>query len=138
MPIPAGPPPALDVTSPLGQVRLLINDVDDTDQAGGLVFSDAEITAFLTMEAGVVKRAAALAIETNADNEVLASKVLSTQDVSTHGEAVSAALLQRAAKLRDQADLDEERGDDFFAGVQDMVPLPVYPELTDRPIDFCW
>ena len=90
------------------------------------------------MEGDVVKRAAALAIETNADNELLASKVLTSQDVSTHGESISASLLQRAARLRAQADVEVENGDDFYVGLVDVVPRPIYPEFTEQPIDLCW
>ena len=57
-------------TDDVGKVRLLINDV-----AAPWVFSDEEISAFLALEGGSVKRAAAQAIDTNADNEALASKV---------------------------------------------------------------
>ena len=107
-------------TTDVGQVRLLINDV-----AAPWVFSDEEIQAFLDLEAGSVKLAAAQAIDTNADNEVLASKVLRSQDLSTDGAKVADALRKRAAALREQVLLEEER--DGFFDVIDVVADPVWP-----------
>jgi hypothetical protein len=91
-----------------GAVRLLLNDV-----GAPWVFSDAEIDAFLTLEGGSIKRAAAQAIDTNADNEALASKVLRTQDVQTDGAKLAAALHARADSLRAQA-TDDEEADGYF------------------------
>lgn len=117
---------AIDYTTAAGRVRLLLNDVDETT----LVFSDAEITAFLALEGDNVKRAAAQAIDTNADNEVLASKVLRSQDFSTDGAKVADALRKRATALREQA--DREEGDD--AGAVEFVDMNdcSRPELTGR------
>lgn len=100
---------AIDFTTDVGKVRLLLNDVDETR----LVFSDDEIQAFLDIEGSSVKLAAATAIDVNASNEALASKVLRTQDLSTDGAKVAAALREHAARLRAQAD-DE---DGFYFGV---------------------
>lgn len=87
-----------DVTTPLGQVRLLI--VDTTDDP---VFSDPEIAAFLIIEGDSVKAAAALAYETIAADEVLTSKVIRSQDLATDGAAVAAELRARAQQLRAEA-----------------------------------
>lgn len=102
-----------DPSTPVGMVRLLLNDVDPDNE----IFTDAEIDAFLTIEGGAVKLAAAQAIDTNADNEALASKVLRTQDLATDGPKVADALRTHAQALRDQhnAGLDE---DGFF----DVIP----------------
>lgn len=100
---------AIDFTTDVGKVRLLLNDVDQAH----LVFTDVEIQAFLALETGSVKRAAAQAIDTNADNEALASKVLKTRDLSTDGPKVAEALHKRAAELRRQADVEDE-GDGWF------------------------
>lgn len=94
----------IDYTTDAGRVRLLIPDTDETT---GLVFTDEQITAFLSLEAGIVKRAAAAALETAASNEALVSKVIRTQDLQTDGAKVSAALLARAAELRRQVDEDD-------------------------------
>lgn len=94
---------AIDYTTDLGKVRLLIPDTDESNQ----LFSDAQITAFLTMEGGIVKKAAAAALETIASNEAMVSKVIRTQDLSTDGAKVAAELRARAAELRRQVDEDD-------------------------------
>lgn len=88
-----------------GKVRLLCNDWVAANQ----IFSDDEITAFMAMEDSVVKRSAALALETIASSEVLVQKVIRLLDLSTNGPAESTELLKRAALLRAQA-ADEELG----------------------------
>jgi hypothetical protein len=106
--------PTYDPTTPIGQIRLLINDVSATP-----LFTDAEITTYLTLGsgtgAGQVMRGAALALDTIASNEAMVSKVIKTQDLSTNGAQVSAELRARASALRTQADV----ADDFaFGGMQ--------------------
>lgn len=121
----------IDYTTNKGKVRLLVNDVDE---ASGLVFTDAEIDAFLSLEGANVKRAAAQAIDTIADNEALASKVIRAQDKSTDGAKVADALRKRAAALRAQADRAEAEADD--GGFFDIVALNTeasVPELTEWP-----
>lgn len=119
---------AIDYTTDAGMVRLLLNDVYED----ALVFTDDEIAAFLAMEGGSVKRAAAQAIDTNADNEALASKVLRTQDLQTDGAKVADSLRKRAAELRRQADVADEDGDGFYFGIVDL-DQSCGPELTGRP-----
>lgn len=114
------------VDTPLGQVRLLLNDVD----ADTAVFDDAEIDAFLALEGQSVKRAAAQAIDTNATNEALASKVLRTQDLATDGAKLADSLRKHAAELRRQAD-DQDDEDGFFFGTVDIAGGSASrPELT--------
>jgi len=108
----------IDYTTDAGRVRLLINDVDETNK----VFTDAEITAFLALEGGVVKLAAAQALDTIADNEALASKVIKTQDLSTDGAKVAESLRKRAATLRQQA-VDDDELEGFFE-IIDFDPDP--------------
>lgn len=111
-------------------VRLLLNDVDDDTH----VFEDSELDAFLALEGGNVKRAAAQAIDTNADDQALASKVLRTQDLTTDGAKLADSLRKRAAELRRQADDDDEDGDaGFFFGVTDIVGPASGPELAEWP-----
>lgn len=128
---------AVDFTIPVGQVRLLINDVNETTP----VFSDNEITAFLTLEGDVVKRAAAQAIDTIADNEALVSKVIKSQDLSTDGPKVADALRKRAAALRAQADKDDaDDADGTTGGFFEFVPLngqACPPELTATEWPWC-
>lgn len=89
-----------DVSTPEGQVRLLVpdNDVDNH------LLEDADITALLTLEASDVRRAAATALELIASSEALVSKKIKTQDLSTDGPAVARELRERAKQLRAQAE----------------------------------
>lgn len=93
-----------DPTTDRGRVRLLLTDIDEPTA----VFTDAEIDAFLDLENGSVKRAAAQAIDTNASNEVLASKVLKDHQLATDGAKAADALRKHAANLREQALGDED------------------------------
>lgn len=115
---------AYDVTTPLGQVRLLINDTTSDP-----VFEDTDIAAFLAMEGDHVKRAAAQALDTIADDEALTSKAIRTQDLTTDGPKVAESLRKRAAALRAQADRAD---DDTDEGYFEIVPMNgrTTPELT--------
>ncbi len=88
-----------DPTTDLGKVRLLIPD----RSAASAFFNDEEIETFLVIEDGV-QRATALALETMASDQAMVLKVIRVQDLSTDGRAVSQALLERAGKLRSQAE----------------------------------
>ena len=115
-----------DVVTPIGQVRLLINDT-----TADPVFADTDVAAFLAMESGNVKRAAAQALDVIADDEALTSKAIRTQDLATDGPKIADSLRKRAAALRaqaDQADADADEG--FFA----LVPQTNQhaPELTEH------
>jgi hypothetical protein len=92
-----------NLSTDVGKVRLLIPDND----AGNYVFDDDEIDALLGMEGGVVKRAAALGLETIASNEALTLKVLRLLDLQTDGAALARELRLQAAALRQQAAADE-------------------------------
>jgi ssDNA-binding replication factor A large subunit len=111
-------------------VRFLVNDVRLEDVTGN-AFSDEEIEGYLAIEGGNVKRAAAQAIDTIADNEVLASKVLKDHQLATDGAKAADALRKRAAALRAQADRDDELSEDgaFFEIVPTNGPT-CGPELT--------
>lgn len=118
-----------DPSTDLGKVRLLLNDVADP-----WVFADTELQAFLDLESGSIKRAAALGIDTNAGNEALASKVLHTQDLATDGAKLAQAMHQLAESLRAQADLDE----DYFEIVDTTTDQWTYDELSERPLVNGW
>ena len=106
------------LSTSIGQVRLLIPDSNTLQY----VFEDDEITAFLAMEGGVVKRAAALALETIASNETMVLKVIKLLDLSTDGAKTSDALLKRAALLRAQAATEAEDGiDGSYIDIAEMV-----------------
>jgi hypothetical protein len=92
-----------DLNTDTGKVRLLIPDT----QADAYVLEDEEIAAFMGMESGL-KRAAALAMETIARNELLVLKVIQILDLRTDGAAVARELRQQAAVLREQAAADDE------------------------------
>lgn len=124
------------VATDAGKVRLLLNDVD----ADTAVFNDEEINAFLVLEGGVVKRAAAQAIDTNATNEALASKVFRTQDLSTDGAKVADAMRKHADALRAQAadEATDADSDDYGFALVNPVGRPcARPELTERPFPYC-
>lgn len=105
----------IDPTTEVGLVRLLIPDRDPL----ALLFTDSDIGAFLALEGGP-KRAAAAALETIAANEVMVAKVIKTQDLSTDGAKAADALLKRAAALRAQAD-DRGDGDGDDGGGLDII-----------------
>lgn len=101
-------------TSPVGIVRLLVSDVDPT----AFVFSDDEISAFITLESGDLRTAAAQALDTIASNEALAAKVIKTLDIQTNGPALAVELRARATSLREQA---RSAGEDYAFEVAEMV-----------------
>lgn len=96
-------PPA---TISIRRVRLLIADTDPANR----LFRVDQIQDFLDMEGASVKLAAASALDSIARSEVLISKVIKTQDLSTDGARVAAELRASAAELRRQAASSE--GDD--------------------------
>lgn len=106
----------IDYATDVGQVRLLISDVDEADP----LLTDGHITGFLVMEGGSVKLAAAQALDAIASSEVLRFKVIRSQDIATDGAKVAAELRARASELRRQ--VAEGEGDDSVGfGVVDFV-----------------
>jgi len=131
----ADAPYTYDLATPVGQVRLLLNDIPTGAAPQTAVFTDAEVAAFLTLERGSVKRAAAQAIDTNATNEALASKVLRTQDLQTDGAKLATAMREHAAALRTQADADDE-DDGFYFGVVSLDGAADRTERTAYPLGY--
>lgn len=119
---------AIDYTTAAGQVRLLIPDTDDS----GYIFEAEQISAFLVLEGDNVFRAAALALETIASDQVLVLKVMRTLDVQTDGAKASDALLKRAAGLRARADDDPDDVDDDFAVAEFADPVFGYRQRMHR------
>jgi len=111
MPTPDVTPP--DYTTTTGQVRLLIPDTEQLDNLADAsatveyVFSDPQITAFLTLYANNVKKAAAQAKLVLATSEALINKVIKTGDYATDGAKLGAELRAQAAELRIEAEKDE-------------------------------
>lgn len=120
-------------------VRFLVNDpLPESGVDTGCVFSDAEIAGYLTLEGGAVKRAAAQAIDTIADNEALTSKYIRDHQLTLDGTKVADSLRKRATSLRAQADAEEQAADDgFFELIGPGGCRP--PELTEHPVPgFGW
>jgi hypothetical protein len=104
-----------DVTTELGTVRLLIPDKIATDP----IFLDIEIQAFLNLGGSNVARAAAIACETIATDQLLLLKAVThVADISLDGAAVSQQLLARAKRLREMADtLDDDDESEASSGI---------------------
>lgn len=101
---------AINFTSDVGKVRLLIADLNEA----ALLLSDELVQGYLDLNDGDRNRAAADALDAIAMSEVLVSKKIRTQDLSTDGPAVAAELRAQAARLRAKADaLDEDAGSFF-------------------------
>lgn len=94
---------AIDFTTDVGLVRLLICDIDEPS----FVFPDTQIQAFLDLEGGSVKLAAAQALDVGATNEVFASKVIKDHQLSIDGAKAADAVRKHAASLREQALADD-------------------------------
>lgn len=88
---------------PLELVRLLIPDVDDTNQ----IFTDTQINGYLQIAGNNVRRAAALAIRAIAVDEALLFKVVRTDDQQVNGALVAQTLLNNAKRLEDEADRED-------------------------------
>ena len=91
-----------DLTTDVGKVRLIITDTDPAN----VIFIDEEITAFLELNDGILT-AAAMALDTIADNEILVQKRISLLDLKTDGPSEAKELRVHADSLRKQA-ADEE------------------------------
>jgi hypothetical protein len=104
-----------DPTTPLGQVRLLCGDTTAT--APGPLFQDEDLNALLTIEQGLVRYAAAQALELIAAREVLVQKHIKLSDLETDGPSQAKELRALAKALRDS---EEAMGAfDFAEMVQD-------------------
>jgi hypothetical protein len=96
-----------DYSTDIAKVRLLVSDIDDTDQ----IYNDEAIQAFIDMALDSnVKRAAAQALLSIATNEVLVQKHIKILDLSTAGDLQANALLKLAKQYREEADLEEVIG----------------------------
>jgi hypothetical protein len=110
-----------DYATAIGQVRLLIPDVEQLENPADLtaeaayLFDDHQIQAFISLYANSVKRAAAQAKLVLATSETLINKVIRTDDLQTDGAKLGAELRAQAKELRDQATEEElyEAYEDF-------------------------
>lgn len=103
----------IDYTSPIGQVRVLIPDLRKLEDLRDLrnepryLFTDDEILAFLAVNNGNVKRAAADACDAIGMDKALQLLVLKTDDKQTDGAKLLDAIVKRAKTLREQAKEDD-------------------------------
>lgn len=125
----------IDYTSPIGQVRVLIPDLRKLEDLRDLrnepryLFTDDEILAFLAVNNGSVKRAAADACDAIGMDKALQLLVLKTDDKQTDGAKLLDAIVKRAKTLREQAREDDENNLSF-----DVV-MPSY-EPVDWVVNF--
>lgn len=124
---------AIDYTTPVGQVRLLIPDLEPLEDPRDLrlppefIFTDEQIQGYLLISGGNVKKAAARALSAIAASEVLILKVIKTDDKTTNGASVGAELRLQAKRLWDEA-VAEETNDTSF----EFIPF------DPRPRDWAW
>ena len=125
----------IDYTSPVGQVRVLIPDLRKLEDLRDLrnepryLFTDDEILAFLAVNNGNVKRAAADACDAIGMDKALQLLVLKTDDKQTDGAKLLDAIVKRAKTLREQAKEDDEDNLSF------NVIMPTY-EPVDWVVNF--
>lgn len=109
----------IDYTSSIGQVRVLIPDLRKLEDLRDLrnepryLFTDDEILAFLAVNNGNVKRAAADACDAIGMDKALQLLVLKTDDKQTDGAKLLDAIVKRAKTLREQAKEDDENNLSF-------------------------
>ena len=109
----------IDYTSPIGQVRVLIPDLRKLEDLRDLrnepryLFTDDEILAFLAINNGNVKRAAADACDAIGMDKALQLLVLKTDDKQTDGAKLLDAIVKRAKTLRERAKEDDENNLSF-------------------------
>lgn len=102
-----------DYSTVIGQIRLLIPDVDqlgdpaNSSATASYIFDDSQIQAFASLYSNNVKRAAAQAKLVLATSEALISKVIRTDDLQTDGAKLGAELRAQAVELNRQADQDD-------------------------------
>ncbi|MGN6721216.1 MAG: hypothetical protein ACTHJM_01235 [Marmoricola sp.] len=95
---------AIDFTTDIGKVRLLVGDIDEADP----IFTDAQVEAAVPLFP-TLHHAAAHLVDVIASNEALVSKKIKTEDLQTDGPAVATALRAQAVALRNvgQQTLDD-------------------------------
>lgn len=86
-----------NVATDIGKVRLIIMDMDPTKP---IFPDDNQIQAFLDLEGGEPKQAAALAFESIAGNRLFVLQVIKLLDLQTDGYSMAKGLLAVAETLR--------------------------------------
>lgn len=107
----------------IGLLRLNITDtaVEPADQ----LFTDDQLELWLDAFNGSINRATHRALITMATSEVLVSKKIRTQDLSTDGPAVADSLMRLAATYKTQADEEDAGSGSWF----DVVGFAPYGHL---------
>ena len=119
----------IDYTSPIGQVRVLIPDLRKLEDLRDLrnepryLFTDDEILAFLAVNNGNMKRAAADACDAIGMDKALQLLVLKTDDKQTDGAKLLDAIVKRAKTLREQAKEDDENNLSFDVIMPSYEPI---------------
>lgn len=119
----------IDYTSSVGQVRVLIPDLRKLEDLRDLrnepryLFTDDEILAFLAVNNGSVKRAAADACDAIGMDKALQLLVLKTDDKQTDGAKLLDAIVKRARALREQAREDDENNLSFDVVMPSYEPV---------------
>jgi hypothetical protein len=110
--IPDVTPP--DYSTVVGQIRLLIPDVEELDNlqdltaAPSYIFHDDQLQALASVYGNNIKRAAAQAKLILATSEALINKVIKTADYATDGAKLGAELREQAKALFAEADKDDQ------------------------------
>lgn len=120
-----------DPESDVGLCRVLIPDAEQHKdpqfpaEPATYMYEDWQLTAFLKLNAGKVKAAAADAIDALATNEAMVSKKIRTEDLQTDGPAVANAMRLHATALRAAQRREDDDADalDSFQ-VVDYISLP--------------
>ena len=110
---------AIDFTTPIGQVRLLTADFDESAP----LLTDEHLRGYLELHSGNVNRAAADVMDAMATSESLLAKKIRTQDLQTDGPAVATHLRKRAAELRARADAEDAAA---LGDVFEVIPFHPY------------
>lgn len=116
-------------------VRTLIPDTDAVFGPGEdeHLFSDEDITRFITAAGGSVTRAAGFAMIAVGNSEALINKVIKTQDLMTNGAATAIAFRQAGEAMLKRADKEEQnQALDYFEIVDYREGWSAdRPELTE-------
>lgn len=113
----------LEAAPDLSKVRLLAFDADESNA----IFDDAEISAFLGMNSGIVRLAAAQALEVMATSQSMVLKVINNLGLRTDGPMVARDLRDQAKELRRQV----ADGDGDYEGLFDIAEQ-VHDRFTER------
>lgn len=96
-----------ELPSPVEMVRLNLTDLDPENY----LLTDGQIQGLLLSHNGNVNRASAQGLRIIAVSEVLLSKAIRSQDLSTNGPAVARELRESAARLDAAANAADDAED---------------------------